>query len=381
MPWQHFTGLTSAWKTQPTFVIGQLLFVALAMLALWHAKRSGRVQQLTWIAALVAGTANDLIFMALPVVDNFWHAQGIIMLTPRLPLYIPCVYVCFMYYPTIAVRRLRLEPLAQATATGIAAILFYALYDITGAKFLWWSWHDTDLTIAKRLLGAPASSTLWVLTFTASFCWLIDRVQRRDPQLSLRTCGIGLATVAAFTTPLMILQITVLQQLDGGAPGYIALAVGVAIYAIAAARGWRNRDQKAATPQPTGSTTSAATDALLRPAMFAYAAVFVAMMALFDPATHRSTGVHQQVGRCYVEARDITGLVRHEFLCATDFDEDFSFACTRQPSLGSRWYTICGRPHHQPKSWLLAIVLLGIVDSMLFGWLLDPRAQQPPLAD
>ncbi len=28
-----------------------------------------------WIASIVAGTANDAIFMALPMVDNFWQVQ------------------------------------------------------------------------------------------------------------------------------------------------------------------------------------------------------------------------------------------------------------------------------------------------------------------
>ena len=64
--------------------------------------------------ALIAGTANDMIFMALPLVDNFWQAQAMIMLTPRLPLYIPCVYVGFMYLSTVAVWRLDLPPLARA---------------------------------------------------------------------------------------------------------------------------------------------------------------------------------------------------------------------------------------------------------------------------
>jgi hypothetical protein len=40
----------------------------------------------------LVGTANDVIFMALPFVDNFWQSQATIMITPRLPLYIPCVY-------------------------------------------------------------------------------------------------------------------------------------------------------------------------------------------------------------------------------------------------------------------------------------------------
>jgi hypothetical protein len=70
------------------------------------AGRERRMHVLVWFAALIAGTANDLIFMALPLVDNFWQAQATIMITPRLPLYIPCVYVCFMYFPTVSVWRL-----------------------------------------------------------------------------------------------------------------------------------------------------------------------------------------------------------------------------------------------------------------------------------
>lgn len=65
-------------------MLGELLFIASASVALWHASRRGHDHQLVWLAALVAGTANDFIFMALPLVDNFWQAQGTIMLTPRM---------------------------------------------------------------------------------------------------------------------------------------------------------------------------------------------------------------------------------------------------------------------------------------------------------
>jgi hypothetical protein len=33
----------------------------------------GRQHVFVWIASIVAGTANDAIFMALPIVDNFWQ--------------------------------------------------------------------------------------------------------------------------------------------------------------------------------------------------------------------------------------------------------------------------------------------------------------------
>ena len=37
---------------------------------------------------------------------------------------------------------------------------------VTGIKFLWWTWHDTDAPIDYRILGVPIGSTVWVITFT-----------------------------------------------------------------------------------------------------------------------------------------------------------------------------------------------------------------------
>ncbi len=363
LPWQHFNSPIAQWNNLPTFVIGELMFMVCAVIALIHARREGRDHVLIWVAALVAGTANDLIFMAVPLVDNFWQAQAMIMLTPRLPLYIPCVYVCFMYYPTVAVRRLRLRPISQAAATGLVACLFYAPYDIVGAKFLWWTWHDTDAPIADRLLGAPIGSSLWVLTFVSAFAWLVDRALARDPQVNKKTFVRGFALVAGLTSLLMVVQMTGLQQLDGGTPGHFAFVGGVGAYLGLVAWGWRSRKPE---PQRPG-------DRLLYGATLVYFTTLVALMAAFDPVSHRSTGVHQTVGECYVEVTDITGMTRHEFLCASDFDEDFSFECVDAPPPdGSQWYTVCGRAHRDFTAWMLGVGLLGVVGIGLFTLLLGP---------
>ena len=103
---------------------------------------------------------NDYIFMLLPVVDNFWQAQAIFMLTPRMPLYIPCVYNGFMYWSTVAARRLRLSPTREASLSALLAAIFYAPYDLCGATFLWWTWHDTDPGVQLRWLGVPGGSTV-----------------------------------------------------------------------------------------------------------------------------------------------------------------------------------------------------------------------------
>ena len=125
------------WKDMPTFVVGEFMFLLGAVIMLVHAKSHGRLHLLTWFSALVAGSANDAFFMYIPIVDNFWQAQASIMLSPRMPLYIPCVYIVFMYSATVSVWRLRLKSaLAEACLAGLAAEMIYAPYDIVGAKFL-----------------------------------------------------------------------------------------------------------------------------------------------------------------------------------------------------------------------------------------------------
>lgn len=359
------------WAEQPSFVVGEYLFIALAVLALIDARRSGRKHLLAWLGALVAGTANDVIFMALPLVDNFWQAQATIMLTPRMPLYIPCVYVCFMYYPTVSLWRLELPPAARAMATGLLASVFYAPYDIIGAKFLWWTWHDSDPRIAHRLLGAPIGSTMWVISFVAAFAYLLDRAVARDPAVAPRTFVRGLAWVAGASSLLMVVQMTPLQQLDGGVPGVRSLAALVMIYAVVIARGWRG-----------GAALAPGRDRLLHAGVVAYFLTLGAIMGVSRPETHVATGVHQTYGPCNVAATDFTGLTRYEYLCADDYDEDFRFDCVAErPTHGERWFTLCGRPHGNFALWLGAVAALATVGLALFSYLLlrtpRPTTEEP----
>jgi hypothetical protein len=366
LPWHVLSSPARQWAVMPSFVVGEYLFIACAAAAWVHAWRQGperRKHLLVWIGALLAGTANDMIFMALPLVNNFWQAQATIMLTPRLPLYIPCVYVCFMYFPTVSVWRTGAPPLARAALTGLAAIVFYAPYDIVGAKFLWWTWHDSDPRIANRILGAPIGSTMWVIAFTAAFAWLLGRVVDKDPRVSTATFAKGIALVCGLSTVLMIVVMTPLQVLDGGMPGIRGLAVLVVVFAGIAWRGLR----------PVRPMAPRASDRLLLVAAVSYFATLVVIAATFDPAAHESTSLHQTYGPCGVAAIDITGARRFEYVCAEDFHEDFTFDCAAPPADGAQWYTVCGRPHDHFARWLLAVFGLGAAGTLLYAYLLGAR--------
>jgi hypothetical protein len=332
------------WANMPAFLVGEYLFIALAIVALSHARACGRDHLVAWVGALVAGTANDLFFMALPLVDNFWQAQATIMITPRLPLYIPCVYVCFLYIPRVAVARLGLPRWASPAATGLTAILFYDAYDIIGAKHLWWTWHDTDPTIAVRFFGSPVGSIMFVITLAAAYAWLLDR--------GIRRFVVALALVAIGTTPLMMLAMAPLQQLDGGLPGWRGLAALVLVFVALVLAGARRRT----------TVPRFAADRRLWLATLVYLAVLVAIAIGFDPARVVSRGVHQTLGACDVLATDLGGHVRHEFLCATAFDEPFTLCGSDTAS----WYTICGTPHEGFGTWLSAIVAITLAAAVAF---------------
>ncbi|MCA9694513.1 MAG: hypothetical protein KC636_33355 [Myxococcales bacterium] len=371
LPWSVFQSPAARWEAMPSFVVGEYAFYVCTLLALVHALRCGRAHLLVWIAALLAGTANDMIFMALPLVDNFWQAQGTIMLTPRLPLYIPCVYICFMYIPTVAVWRLGLPRLGQAALTGLVAELFYGPYDITGAKFLWWTWHDTDMPIANRLLGVPIGSSMWVITFVSTFALLASLALRKDPRAERPATALRLIGFVCLGSTLgMMVQMNLLQPLDGGIPGVNGLIAVIVGYLALAAFGWRRRD-------PARAPSSPRVDRLLVGAAALHYLTLAAVMACFDPASHRSASMHQTYGPCHVEATDVLGFTRYQYLCAEDYDEDFSFDCVdAPPSDGSEWYTVCGRPHTDFPRWMLTISLLAALGVGCFSYLLLGR--RPP---
>ena len=52
----------------------------------------------------------------------------------------------------------------QAALAGLMGEMIYAPYDITGAKFLWWTWHDTGIKIEIEVeIDLPQTQLLFGL--------------------------------------------------------------------------------------------------------------------------------------------------------------------------------------------------------------------------
>jgi hypothetical protein len=217
------------------------------------------------------------------------------------------------------------------------------------------------MTIANRLLGVPIGSTMWVITFGASYAWLLNRAIDRDPEVRPLSFLKGLLAVAGFSSLLMVLQVTVLQQLDKGVPGAHGLLAVISGYLAIVGAAWSRAARSPRRPA----------DAMLHAAILVYFGTLLLIGAIFDPATHRSTSLHQTYGPCHVKATDITGHVRDKFICAEDFDEDFTFACAdKLPATGSEWYTVCGRPHKNFGHFMLGLSGLCLLGMSLYSFLL-----------
>lgn len=347
--YHHWTSPVDRWDANPSMVFGEAMFIAYALMCTWHAWASGLRYRQALVAALTAGAANDLFFMLLPTVDNFWHAQFSVMLTERLPLYILCAYVSFVYTAAVLSRRTP-GAVAQAALAGLIGCVFYAAYDLFGQKYLWWTWHDTDSSVKQRWLGVPYGSTMW----SAVHCFCFAAALRFCADQGFRSVATVAVTTVA-TTPAMMLLMSVPQMpcallrcpwvrwLPDDSPyGVPCCCTLVATLGLLSVMAFRSRGLHS-----NVSTYQHRRDARLRKFAQLYFLLWVVAVLAFDPATTRSVGVHQTRGPCGVEAVDLFGFTREQYLCDAEHTQDLVLDCgaATASANSSSWYAVCGREH------------------------------------
>ena len=108
--------------------------------------------------------------------------------------------------------------------------MIYAPYDLTGIKYLWWTWHDTDAPIYHRIMGVPVGSTVWVITFTASFQFFVTKFIKNQ-QCWAKQLG-GLLLTSLLSTPVMMIQMAVLQLVSFDTQGMPSIRSLIAVLVI-----------------------------------------------------------------------------------------------------------------------------------------------------
>jgi len=349
-------------EKMPSFVIAEILFAVVSLVCFVHSYKKGRTYILVWWASILAGVANDAIFMFLPGVDNFFHAQGTVMLTPRLPLYILFVYNSFMYVSVVAGFQLQIGILGSSAVVGLLAELFYCVYDLIGVKLLWWTWHDTDPAIFERIQDVPIGSSMWVITFASSFFFLLNILSFKIRRIGWIQFFFITIVLCLFTTPLMMAQMglfqlgSVMGRPNAQSLGMLLLAYMIVISGSMLLSGsWLMKRFK-----PT------AVDALISAVINIYFAALVFVAVYFKPESHVSHGIHQTVGDCGVSEPNLSGLSRGKFLCSNNFDEPF----TTPSNIGSegQWYTVTGVEHKAFDVWVISVCLISLIGITFYSY-------------
>ena len=91
---------------------------------------------------------------------------------------VPHVPFVALYRAFVATSRLRIDVLFQPFAMGTFVVLLALPVELLGAKFLWWTWHDTDPLLADRLLGVPCHALFYYYYFAFAFS-CVHHVLRR----------------------------------------------------------------------------------------------------------------------------------------------------------------------------------------------------------
>ena len=192
----------------------------------------------------------------------------------------------------------------------LSAIETYLSSFVIGAKFLWWTWHDTDAPIRDKVLGAPVGSSAWVITFCCSFhlIWrlmLTEEHIKKGTNLSLFTMVLKLGINALCSTPLMMVQMAFFQLISGdsqGLPTIRTLLACIFVYTILIYV--LNTDEKDGKNLLYNKPKA---DRSVRIFFTMYFIYLFVNMVVGVPENHMSTGVHQVVGECDVYDTDMAG--------------------------------------------------------------------------
>ncbi|XP_050391027.1 uncharacterized protein LOC126810101 isoform X1 [Patella vulgata] len=365
--WIKFRNPNSIIKDHLSFFYCEVAFYIIAFLTFSHAFRVGGRYKWLWIASLLHGLTVECVSYFLPDIDNFWHAQSMVMLLgQRLPLHIVLLYPGFIYTAAIAVSQMKLRSWAEPFAVGLAVVLLDIPYDIMGIKLLWWTWHDDDPNIYDRHYWVPWTSYYFHAAFASSFTFIFNHSRRLLCQSTgkFQSSGCIIETICAVITGLFSMPLGVLQFV----PIYhyfhdqlnihteVCLLLLLATYVMIV---WSS-DRVPYLNARIGGVSKRSILELIMIVLFHYS-LYIYLVITEKPQYIQSTGYHQSIGSCTekVPVKTPFGQVlsKRKHLCLLNYDEDvFNFKCLdKRPANGAEWYTICGTPYPNHLEYIIVV--------------------------
>lgn len=376
-----FFGLLQENVSLLTMEVVALLASFLLML---HIHSSGKRNATMFAAAVVQLIAMELLFFE----GKRWHAQSLLMLIPgRLPLFIVIIEAHCYYMAFVATSRLRIDNFLQPFAMGCLAILLLLPFEIFGAKFLWWTWHDTDPLLNDRVYGVPFHVLYNHFFFAFSFLvahhiyrWSVLDGDYYGDHNRAREWGYALfvpVITIFFGVVLLILFYHLFVDLIGmHTQTCFTLLIGLSLVLFWMA----DRERDEAYIQQLLAPVDAYDSDWLYPfidhavnqMIIVHSLVQVLLICIIEPSSIVSLGHHQSLGNCVEEEqfRSVLGLrhIRKKFLCVHEYEEEFNL-CNypiTQLNYEETWYMICGRGYADYPSYLITIMACVFFANLLF---------------
>ncbi|XP_077999524.1 uncharacterized protein LOC144452325 [Glandiceps talaboti] len=369
------------YKNHPSFLLGELVFYFFAALTFRHAWRHGGRYIYLWFAIVAHGLTTECISYFVPDIDNFWHAQSMIMLLgKRLPFHIIFAYPVFLYTAGVAVYRLKLPAWAEPFAHGLAVVAIDVPFDIMGIKLLWWSWHDTDPNIYDRHYWVPWTSYFFHMSFASSLNILIHGSRKLITGSDSKTESTGFfketlcsLITGLFSFPLGAIQFIILyHSLHDNAHIHteVCVLLLVAIYIGTVWSADRNPSENAR--KGKGKKNWLDEIGII---VYLHFVLYILLAVYSKPENIKSIGLHEPTGDCNATSPVITAfgqvLSKKTYLCKTDYDEGyFDWHCLKDgkpPQDGLEWYTICGNAFPNHAEYTVVVTAFSLI-GMFYYW-------------
>lgn len=362
-----------------SYLVLEISLYVFALLTFKHAVKSGGRFVYLWFGAVLHGLVVESLSYLLPDIDNFWHAQSMVMLLgKRLPLHVVVLYPVFIYTAVAAVSRLKLKSWAEPFAVGLSIVLMDIPFDIIGIKFLFWTWHDTDPNIYDRHYWVPWTSYYFHASFGSSFAILFFGTRHLlcSSPSKFESDGFVKETVCTLISGLLAMPLGVLQFI----PVYDLLHYQIKIhtevcvflllsfYFIIVWASDRHPTKEARMTPNRGWFDELAL------VVFLHFPTYV-LLALFEsPESIRSVGLHEKTGDCSAISSIQTAsgqvLSKKTFLCSSNYDEGYyDFHClpgSKPPTDGLDWYTICGNAFPNHIEYVIVVSALSFIGLFVY---------------
>jgi len=379
------------WEQHRSFLIIEVIFYFLALLTFKHAMCSGGRYRYLWFTTILHGCVVESLSYFLPDIDNFWHAQSMVMLLgKRLPLHIVLFYPVFIYTAFVSVSRMRLKAWAEPFAVGLAVVLLDVPFDIVGIKLLFWTWHDTDPNVYDRMYWVPWTSYYFHAAFASAFAVLFfgtRRVLCSSPRFD--SDGFIKETLCSLVTGLLAMPLGVLLFLPLYHPLHDMLGIHtevcvllfLSIYFIIVWTADRHPEKEARTTPSKGWFD------VISLHVFIHFITYITLISVEDPQTIQSTGLHETIGPCDEMSATHTAfgsvLEKRKYLCASNYSEGyFDFHCLSgsAPKSGDSWYTICGTALPNRIEYIIVVTAFSLLGLIVYMQMLAHSGNQIKLS-